>query len=342
MSPHYHQHPKMSSLADALHHSDKDSSMREISPLADLGTRPPEAGRIRMGVKTEKAMKSIDTFRFTSPDEQTIRDIAALYGGTARPWKEPRANPSNQYEVITTSDEIRVMLVPDGISVWYELWAGSGIARRCDGIDVQCPVMVGRDWEMGTQPCLCRAENKRQCKPHTRLQLVLPEVAFRGVWRLETQGWNAMEELPGMFNLITGLADQGRMVDAVLSVERRERVTPAGKRNFVVPRLAVRQSVDQLVSTSQVAVGGPSQVAIGPAPMVEVVEAEILDDELLEIEALLKADAAYFGLDPDMYVAAVKAQAEGDRVRMRACSTRVRAGDLAAKGFKQGKIEWIK
>ena len=39
--------------------------MREVTPLQNLG-RVPEQGRIRLGVKTERAMKALDTFRFTS------------------------------------------------------------------------------------------------------------------------------------------------------------------------------------------------------------------------------------------------------------------------------------
>ena len=45
--------------------------MKPIKPLAQLG-RAPEQGRIRLGVKTERAMKSLDTFRFTSLDKSAI------------------------------------------------------------------------------------------------------------------------------------------------------------------------------------------------------------------------------------------------------------------------------
>ena len=54
--------------------------MKPIKPIHDLG-RTPEHGRIRLGVKTERAMKSLDTFRFTSPDKEAIEQIADAYGG---------------------------------------------------------------------------------------------------------------------------------------------------------------------------------------------------------------------------------------------------------------------
>ena len=316
--------------------------MRDISPLAELGSRPPEAGRIRMGVKTAKAMRSIDTFRFTSPDRRIIEDIARIYGGQVEQWNEPRANPSQQWQVITTSNEIRVKLIANGISTWYELWAGSGVVRRCDGIDVQTSQQFAGVWEPVSQPCLCRVENRRQCEPHTRLQVVIPDVSFLGVWRLESGGWDALEELPGMYNLLLALTEQGRMVDAVLSIEQRERITKNGKRKFVVPRLASRQTVDELTAgpSTRDMIGGAPLAALAPAVDAEIIDGEIVDDEMVELEVLLAADAAYFGLPVDPYVAAVKARAKDDKESIRRCIQRVRDGELAATGFDKGRIVW--
>jgi hypothetical protein len=39
--------------------------------VRDFG-RPPEHGRIRLGIKDGKAMRHIDTLRFTSPDRNAI------------------------------------------------------------------------------------------------------------------------------------------------------------------------------------------------------------------------------------------------------------------------------
>lgn len=327
---------------------------REISPIAQLGSRPPEAGRIRMGVKSGKAMKSLDAFRFTSPDRQIIHDIAAHYGGDPRPWNDPSANPSSQWEVLTPASEIRVLLVPNGLSTWYELWAGRGCVRRCDGIEVDVPRQVGSDYELVQEPCLCDQEKMLSCDPHTRLQVVLPEFNFLGVWRLETKGWNAAEELPGMFTMLTQLAQQGRMLDAVLSIERRERMTPTGKRKFVVPRLAVRSTVLEMAA-------GGGTLAIGPAHSMpnlsapalsapralvddEPIDAEIIDDELLELEGKLRADAENFGLNPDQYVTAIKARAvtdgQLDRAKVRNVIAAVREGRTKPIAFDKGVVVW--
>lgn len=317
---------------------------RDITPIAELGQRAPEAGRIRMGVKSGNAMKSIDTLRFTSPDRQIIEQIANRYGGTAKEWNDPKANPSHQFEVITTSKEVRVLLIPNGLSTSYELWSGGGCQRRCDGVECLSPQKVGPDYEMVTQPCLCRAQNTRACAPYTRLQVVLPEFSFLGVWRLETKGWNAAEELPGMFNLLASCAQRGVMLDAILSVERRERVTPAGKRNFVVPRLAVRNTVLEMAAgggTLQLEPGAtPTYTMPALAAVPEVIEAEVIDDELLEIESLLEEDADNFGLEREPFVNAIKIGSNQDRARMRNASARMRAGEIIPIGFSNGRLQW--
>jgi len=320
----------------------------DITPTAQLGRRAPEAGRIRLGVKTEKAMKSIDTLRFTSPDRTIIEAIAARYGGTAGPWNEPKANPPNQWQVVTTSNEVRVLLIPNGLSTNYEMWSDGGCLRRCDGITCQTPQQVGPDYELIESPCVCRINNLRECNPYTRLQVVLPEFHFIGVWRLETKGWNAAEELPGMFDLLQSCAQRGVMLDAVLSVERRTKVILGKKKNFVVPRLAVRNSVLELAEgggTLRLMPGQPGPDYTVPALMAapdddDLIDAEVIDDELLEIEALLSQDAANFGLDGQSYIDAIKAATSGDRARMRAASRRVRAGEIEPTTITAGKITW--
>lgn len=323
----------------------------DITPTAQLGRRAPEAGRIRMGVKTAKAMKSIDTFRFTSPDRQSIEQIATRYGGTPEVWNEPKANPSSQWQVITTSNEIRVLLVPDGLSTWYELWAGSGCIRRCDGIEVEVPQVTGNDYELVMEPCLCRAEQKRQCQPYTRLTVVLPEFPFIGTWRLETKGWNAAEELPGMFEMLQACAQKGIMLDAVLSVERRERVTPTGKRRYVVPRIATRNTVLELAAGGgalQPALGAPAPLELASPPVLfasvddEIADAEVVEPERLEVEALLRGDAENFGLNPTAFVNAIVASTDGDLELMRKASASVRAGLFEPLTIVGGVVKWKK
>jgi hypothetical protein len=143
------------------------------------------------------------------------------------------------------------------------------------------------------------------------------------------------------------------MVDAVLSIEMRNRQTPTGPRQFVVPRLAVRTSVDELsagtvapaldwdrpleieVTTSGLMVKGEQHAA-----HFEVLEAEVVTPELLELEARIRADGEQFGLDPETYLAAVRAQAQGREEQMRKCSDQVRAGTRVPLGFANNRVQW--
>jgi len=221
--------------------------MKEIRPVHQLGsTRIQEAGRIRMGVKTAKAMKSIDTWRFTSPDQQSIETLAEMHGGTAKPWHEPRARTPDQWEVITTSNSIPVLLPPGGLSIWYEEWTGGGCARRCDGVTVEVPSNDPNE-SVEEMACLCKAANKMTCRPYSRLSLVLPGLPFQGVWRLETKGWNAAEELPAMENLINELQQgDARIIPANLQLEKRKQVKNGKTRNFVVPRIVLTNTFEEL------------------------------------------------------------------------------------------------
>lgn len=263
--------------------------MRAIQPLADIETRAPEAGRIRLGIKTGKAMKSIDTFRFTSPYKDCIEALAVQYGGEVKPWVDPKASPNNQWEVITKASEIEVFLPPSPVSTWYELYAGSGLQRRCDGQTCQVPQQTGPgQWEPVDTPCICSAKQSMECSPHTRLKVLLPNVPFRGIWRLETKGWNALKELPGMADLIRQLNDSGSMVRVALGIEKRSQMRPSGKRNFVTPTLTMLDSPNQILSGgAQVRALGsvsPPELNAAPVPSEDIVDAELVEDDPVEME----------------------------------------------------------
>jgi hypothetical protein len=336
---------------------------RSIVPLNDLQRRAPEAGRIRMGEKTAKAMKSLDTFRFTSPQQDLVQAIARLYGGTVAQWNEPKAKVKRQWQVTIDASEIDVYLPADSLSIWYELWAGGGCQRRCDGVECTVPAQVGpQDWEMQQVPCICDRKQLMECKPYTRLNVIIPNVPFAGVWRLETKGWNAAHELPGMADLISNLQGTGRMVAATLGVERRDEMVMGRKQSFVVPKLAIKQTALELqqghADASTLALSGaplpalaaaPTDAAVPPSDRFDqdlddgIVEAEVLDDELVELEARLRADGRQFGLDPEQYLAAVRRQTNSDRARMAECSALVRADQLIPLSFlADGSVQWAR
>lgn len=199
-----------------------------------------------MGVKGSKGQpQSIQTWRMTSADKGAILALADRYGGVCADWHDAKASPPNQYQVVTKASEVRVLLPNDSLSVHYELWSGSGVARRCDGETCEVP---GPD-DMESCPCICYANQQMACAPHTRLTVVLPDIPFGGGWMLETKSWNAAQELPGMAALIESLQARG-IVEARLRIDREERVINGRKRNYVVPRLSHAASVDEMLAGS--------------------------------------------------------------------------------------------
>lgn len=223
-----------------------------ISPII-LQRRHAELGRIRLGQKGAKGQpQKLDRFRFTSASDQHIADIAALYGGQARPWDN---NGKPEHEVITEATSIPVIAVKGGLSQWMETWSGGGCVHRCDG-------QVQAD---GT-PC---DENDRAhlaAKPTTRLSVMLPELDALGVWRLESHGWNAAAEIPAIAELAAYVGD---LVPATLHLMERRSVRDGKTSRFVVPVLDLRigrarlQEVVARVSGGAPELGGAT--ADGPA-----------------------------------------------------------------------------
>lgn len=160
--------------------------------IANLQRRYTELGRIRLGTRVNGRQQKIDTFRFTSAAQHLIEEIAALYGGEARPWQNEK---KSLWEVITGVDVIPVYVPRQQIDPWYESWARGVCTRRCDGI---------RDL-IHDKPCDCQFDQSGKpsnCKPTTRVNVELADIPGYGVWRLETHGIYAAGELTNMAPLI--------------------------------------------------------------------------------------------------------------------------------------------
>jgi hypothetical protein len=255
----------------------------KVTPLSQVAPRLPEQGRIRLGEKTGQAMRAIDTFRFTSPDREAIVLLAERYGGTPRAWNDPRAGTAGQWEVKTTSAVIDIALPPGSLSVWYELWSSAGLQRRCDG--EQCEQTLASGFRR-TVDCPCAEAGRMQCKPVTRMAVYLPGVPFGGVWRMETKSWNALHELKGMEAVLSELQEtSGRLLAATLTLEQRTKAVGGQTRHFVVPKLAIRTSLEGLMagqaelSPMQVASAASPPAALTAAVDAEVVEAEVVGGE---------------------------------------------------------------
>tara|TARA_R110002051_G_scaffold39557_2_gene83214 strand:- start:6066 stop:6908 length:843 start_codon:yes stop_codon:yes gene_type:complete len=189
-------------------------------------------------------MKALDTFRFTSKDREALCQIADCYGGKVGEWT-PHRSKEQQWEVVSESSEIRVFLPQNSIDVWYEEWSGGGLVRRCDGLNAQVEIQTPDGTDIDMIPCHCSQQielnRPMTCDPHTRLNVILPDIRFGGTWRLESKGWNAAKELPAMGEVITQMQSMG-IVEGVLSLEKRTKKSGGQTRNFVVPKLSTNTS----------------------------------------------------------------------------------------------------
>ena len=234
-------------------------------PIVDLQRRIREIGRIRIGDTVEGVSQGgkkfsrptkLTTFKLTSRDRQVIDAAAGLWGGTVEAWDGK--GHDDQWAVVTDTASLSVIVPPADMSFsqWYETWSGGGCVKRCDGNND-----VLRD-----RPCDCNPE-ARDCKIHTRLSVMLPELAGLGVWRIDTQGYYAAVEIGGAVE-IAAAAQRGQMLPARLRLEQRE-VLRDGKRNkFAVPVLDVDVAPAALLGGEipAASIGSGQRAALAPSP----------------------------------------------------------------------------
>lgn len=274
------------------------------TPLSEHETRLREHGRIRIGQqvpdpKRPGKMKpvSIDNFRFTSPDKRAIEQLAALYGGEVKAWKEPKASPPDQWEVFSPVSTIDVWIGENSLSQWYELHGGGGLERRCDGVTCTVPFEVEfGNIEYRDGPCICNRVSREECRIVTRINVIIPGITFGGQWRLETKGWNASKELPGVVAMIEMIqGNNTKIITAKLTVERRNKIVKGKRKNFVVPGIYPDATPYDLmmgkagISRLQLGAGGEVKTAgeIGPGenPMGEPIVTEEVAD-VIEVDDL--------------------------------------------------------
>ncbi|MCQ6250866.1 recombination directionality factor [Streptomyces malaysiensis] len=231
-------------------------------PILDLQQRIRELGRIRIGQKVATSNgktrpAKLNRFRLTSPSRELLDRVATQYGGTVAPWTPDGG--AGQYEVITDATRMPILVPHQPVSQYYELWSGGGCQRRCDGITEL----------LSDRPCPCGPDPQaRQCKPTTRLNVVLSEVPGVGVWRLESHGYYAALELPGVAEL---LAKAGGYVPAFLGLEERTAKREGKTLRWMVPTIDVDITPTALMSgnaaTGLAVTGGPERAAIeAPRP----------------------------------------------------------------------------
>ncbi len=247
--------------------------------ILQLQRRLMEAGRIRIGqqvpTKSGKTRpEKLSTFRLTSRDKRRIEAAAQLYGGTPKPWQAP---DGDQWEVITQRDALDVIVPPSEMcfSQSFELWSGGGCQRRCDGVTEQ----------ITDSPCLCDPDAP-ECKPHTRLSVMLADLSGLGVWRLDSTGWNSAFELAAAVEIIRTAGANGVLLPARLRLEQRRQVSGGETRRFAVPVLDVDITPAQLLGGVTPTRALPAAPASEPASGVRAIPAGSAASVREQLEAI--------------------------------------------------------
>lgn len=255
--------------------------------IKDLQRRLTQVGVIRLGEqRTAKSGKrfpaKLETFRFTSPSRPLIDAVAAAYGGEVRPWQ---SNTGPQWEVTTAVKEIPVLVPPQKIDPNYELWGNGFRARMCDGETEQ----------IRNTACLCR-EQVRECKPTTRMSLMLADIPSLGTWKIESHGWNAAAELP---MLAESIESAPQPIPARLEIQARQKKVfdprkPQDKqvetRNYMVPVLHFDFLTPAQAFGGQI--GAAARNALGAAPQqrqaIEPAASPLTAQRVVELAALAR------------------------------------------------------
>ena len=294
-------------------------------PIAQLDRRLPELGRIKDGVKVagKGQPKAIDTLRFTSQDPKALAQVAAELGGEVVAYKDPKS--TDTHELITPAAETRVILPPDplGDTPMYETYGGGGRDRWCDGVKCE----QWRKGPDGPEPfevdCLCAKAGELTCRPTVHLSVILPYTRMGGTWRWTTHSHNAALELPAMVDAIQSLQSKG-LTRGVLRVDSRTQTIAGVTRHFKVPVLGVDATADELAAgqatfgaigsgtpvaiappaVAQIEAGGtptprdphgaadpPASVSPPPEPHADIVDAELVDEDLLDLLRTAVANA---------------------------------------------------
>jgi Recombination directionality factor-like len=237
-----------------------------MSPILDIQRRGRQIGEIRIGMQVRTSNgkmrpTKLDAFRFTTKSPAVAEAVAHLFGGEVRAIE---LGGMASHEVITEVTELPVMVPPGDavISQWYEMWSGGGCQRRCDGETEQ----------LTQEPCKCPTDPERRnalaktggaCKPTTRVNVMLPDLPDLGVWKIESHGYNAANELGGAAEVLAAARNSGVIIPAVLRLEQRQSKSGGETRKFAVPVLEIRATLRQLTELNR---GADITSALPPEP----------------------------------------------------------------------------
>ena len=234
----------------------------EVAVQEPNRNRLARAGKLKFGVFDGRRPKAISTWRLMSPNEDLIRQAAEVYGGTPKEFHHDRANPPDQWELITEQSTLDVWIPPNAIDRGYEQWTTKGMSRWCDGTT---SLFYGGRAKGDTSPppevaCACDEPGWGECKRKLRFMVILPQLTFTGGWMVETSSDEAFHAFPAASELMRMVQDSTNLIAGELALEKRSKA--GGSKQFTIPVLRGKFSPAVMASGSS----NPAVAALNPRP----------------------------------------------------------------------------
>jgi hypothetical protein len=103
-------------------------------PILDIQKRARELGRIRIGHQGTATGHPPREARPVPPHLRLRPSSRRSPSSTAaRSASGPPGGGTQQWEVVTDSTRLPIMVPPQPVTQWYEYWTGGGCQHRCDG-----------------------------------------------------------------------------------------------------------------------------------------------------------------------------------------------------------------
>lgn len=222
-----------------------------------------QLGMIRLGFSKPgrtggKIPQRSDTIILTSPDRNTLEAASKLFGGDVKDFPN---GDRDKFSLVTKCSEIAIGVTEIAPTQWMEYYNKGTLQVRCDGCTVHGP----RGSKLVDKPCLCAikfpepdaryeaVKNREACKIVTRVSVMIPDVPDIGVWRLDTRGEHAADELMMTLEVIQAILRNNpatKMVPCFLAIEQRKN---ADKQPYPVPVIRLPMSFNEI--TKQVEAG---------------------------------------------------------------------------------------
>lgn len=238
-------------------------------PLLDQQRQGRELGRIRIGRQVTFTKRDgtegrrptkLEAFRFTTHSRINAQMVADIYGGEVEPWIEK----PGQFEVMTTATELPVMIPPGRpLTQHYELWSRGGVQRRCDSIRQESGAPCACPAEIPARMAAAAGNPPAACKPMSRLNVCLPDLADLGVWLIVSGGYHAAHELAGTADFLHRAAQADHFLPAILRLEQRSSTANGQTNHYAVPVLELTTTLREIVSGEAFRESG---MTLPPAP----------------------------------------------------------------------------